>query len=79
VLIARLDSGHVLAHCKTCEQLADQPAGHFDLVAPWPADVARAVAAQQWRGGEPAPGFDTALRDQAHQRVVGFHRRRLVR
>jgi hypothetical protein len=54
-------------------------AGHFDLVAPWPADVARAVAAQQWRGGEPAPGFDTALRDQAHQRVVGFHRRRLVR
>lgn len=53
VLVPRFHSDHVLAHCKRCELLADLPAGHFDVLWPWPGEVAKAVAAQQWRGGEP--------------------------
>jgi predicted dienelactone hydrolase len=78
VLVPRFHSGHVLAHCKSCELLVDLPAGHFDVLWPWPDEVAKAVAAQQWRGGGPTPGFDPALRDQAHDRIVGFHRRHLM-
>jgi len=79
VLVPRFHSAHVLAHCSTCELLAELPAGHFDVLWPWPAEVARAVAAQQPRGGEPTPGFDASLRDDAHQRIVAFHRRHLMR
>jgi predicted dienelactone hydrolase len=78
VLVPRFHSGHVLQHCRRCETLADLPAGHFDVLWPWPDEVARAVAAQQWRGGAPTPGFDPALRDQAHDRIVDFHRRYLL-
>jgi predicted dienelactone hydrolase len=78
VLVPRFHSGHVLAHCGRCESLGDLPAGHFDVLWPWPDEVARAVAAQQWRGGAPTPGFDGALRDQAHDRIVAFHRRHLM-
>lgn len=78
VLVPRFHSGHVLAQCKSCETLVDLPAGHFDVLWPWPDEVAEAVAAQQWRGGEPTPGFDAALRDQAHERIVTFHRRHLL-
>lgn len=78
VLAPRFHSGRVLAHCASCELLADLPAGHFDLLWPWPEEVAKAVAAQQWRGGEPTPGFDAGLRDQAHDRIVAFHRRHLL-
>lgn len=78
VLVPRFHSGHVLQHCKTCELLAELPAGHFDLLWPWPEGVAKAVAAQQWRGGEPTPGFDGALRDRAHELIVAFHRRHLL-
>lgn len=77
VLVPRFHSDHVLAHCKRCELLADLPAGHFDVLWPWPGEVAKAVAAQQWRGGEPTPGFDAALREAAHQRIVAFHLRHL--
>ena len=58
--------------------LADLPAGHFDVLWPWPEEIAKAVASQQWRGGEPTPGFDAALRDQAHDLIVAFHRRQLL-
>lgn len=78
VLVPRFHSGHVLAHCKGCELLADLPAGHFDVLWPWPEAVAKAVAAQQWRGGEPTPGFDATLRDRAHDRIVDFHRQHLA-
>jgi predicted dienelactone hydrolase len=78
VLVPRFHSGHVLAHCRRCELLAELPAGHFDVLWPWPDAVASVVAAQQWRGGEPTPGFDAALRDQAHDRIVSFHRRHLM-
>jgi predicted dienelactone hydrolase len=78
VLVPRFHSGHVLQHCKTCESLADLPAGHFDVLWPWPEEIAKAVALQQWRGGAPTPGFDAALRDQAHDRIVAFHQRHLL-
>jgi predicted dienelactone hydrolase len=78
LLVPRFHSGHVLAHCKSCELLADLPAGHFDVLWPWPDEVAKAVAAQQWRGGEPTPGFDATLRDHAHDRIVNFHRQHLM-
>jgi predicted dienelactone hydrolase len=78
VLVPRFHSSHVLAFCKRCEQLADLPAGHFDVLWPWPAGLARAVAAEQWRGGDTTPGFDPALRDAAHERIVAFHRRHLL-
>lgn len=78
VVLPRFHSARVLANCSTCETLADLPAGHFDVLWPWPEDVARAVAAQQVRGGETTPGFDAALRDHAHERIVAFHRRHLA-
>lgn len=78
VLVPRFHSGHVLAHCNSCQLLADLPAGHFDVLWPWPQEVAKTVAAQQWRGGEITPGFDAALRDKAHDRIVSFHREHLM-
>lgn len=78
VLLPRFHSERVLAHCGRCETLADLPAGHFDVLWPWPDEIARAVAAQQWRGGEPTPGFDAVQRDRAHERIVAFHRRHLM-
>lgn len=79
VLLPRFHSGHVLTHCKSCELLVDLPGAHFDVLWPWPDEVAKVVAAQQWRGGEPTPGFDAAQRDLAHDRIVSFHRRHLMR
>lgn len=73
VLVPRFHSDRVLAHCKTCTRLADLPGGHFDVLWPWPESVARDVAAQQVRGGLPTPGFDPALRDAAHAKIVAFH------
>jgi predicted dienelactone hydrolase len=77
VLLPRFHSARVLEHCTSCESLADLPGGHFDVLWPWPEALARAVAAQQLRGGETTPGFDPALRDDAHARIVAFHRRHL--
>lgn len=77
VLVPRFHSDHVLANCKTCTRLADLPGGHFDVLWPWPESVAREVAAQQLRGGLPTPGFDPALRSDAHARIAAFHRQHL--
>ena len=77
VLLPRWHSDHVRAHCSRCEPLAELPAGHFDVLWPWPTEVARAVAARQLRGGDPSPAFDPAQRDAAHERIVAFHRRHL--
>lgn len=78
VLVPRFHSGHVLRHCTTCTLLADLPAGHFDVLWPWPDGLAREVAAKQVRGGLPTPGFDPALRAAAHARIAEFHRRHLL-
>ena len=77
VLLPRFHSDHVLAHVPTARLLAKLPAGHFDVLWPWPESVARDVAAQQVRGGLPTPGFDPALRDAAHAKIVAFHRQHL--
>lgn len=66
-------SDHVLRHCKTCALLVNlEGAAHMDLVSPWPEATARAVAAQQARGGLPAPGFDPAARAAAFQAIATF-------
>jgi predicted dienelactone hydrolase len=77
VLVPRFHSDHVLTHCKSCKQLADLPAEHFDLLSPWPETVAREVAATQVRGGLPTPGFDAKLRDAAFAQIVQFHLKHL--
>jgi predicted dienelactone hydrolase len=74
VLLPRFHSSYVLQHCKACRSLIDLPsAGHFDVLWPWPPEIAREVAALQVRGGLPHPGFNPADRDQAHARAVAFH------
>lgn len=78
VLVPRFHSTRLLAECRACGSLGDLPgAGHFDVLWPWPASVAREVAAQQLRGGLPVPGFDGRLREAAHARIVDFHRQHL--
>ncbi len=77
VLVPRFHSDHVLAHCRSCVQLADLPAEHFDLLSPWPDSVARETAKTQVRGGLPKPGFDAKLRDAAFAQIVQFHLKHL--
>ncbi len=77
VLVPRFHSDHVLAHCKSCQRLADLPAEHFDLLSPWPEAAAREAAASQVRGGLPTPGFDAKLRDAAYAQIVQFHLKHL--
>ena len=75
VLLPRLHSAHVLKHCTACKPLADlSNAGHFNVLWPWPPEVAREVATTQVRGGLPHPGFDPRHREQAHASFVAFHR-----
>lgn len=76
VLLPAWHSRHVLRHCGACASLGELPgAGHFDVLSPWPPEVAAQVAAQQVRGGAPVPGFDAAQRQAAQARIVEFHRR----
>jgi predicted dienelactone hydrolase len=75
VLVPRFHSSYVLQHCTACRSLMDLPvAGHFDVLWPWPPEIARDVAALQVRGGLPHPGFNPADRELAHARIVAFHR-----
>lgn len=78
VLAPDFHSRHVLRHCGTCTPLGElKGGGHFDVLWPWPPEVATQVAAQQVRGGLPVPGFDAAQRVAAQARIVEFHRRAL--
>jgi predicted dienelactone hydrolase len=77
VLVPRFHSEHVLANCRSCQRLADLPAAHFDLLAPWPEALARQTAAGQVRGGLPTPGFEASLRDTAFTQVAQFHLKHL--
>lgn len=79
VLVPQFHSEYVLTHCKSCTRLMELgQAGHFDVLSPWPASVAADVAQSQVRGGQPTPGFDARRRDEAHQRIVDFHRKHLL-
>lgn len=78
MLPARFHAARVLRDCTACQPLADLPgAGHMDLLAPFPPDLARAEAARQPRGGALQPGFDPAERAAAAQAIADFHRRHL--
>ena len=77
-LLPAFHSQRVLKACSACVALDDIPgAGHFDLLAPWPADVAQRVGPTQARGGFPEPGFDPALRQAAFDKIAAFFDRTL--
>jgi predicted dienelactone hydrolase len=78
MLVPAFHSGLLLRACGSCTLLADLPgAAHMDLLAPFPASLAREAAARQARGGMPAPGFDPQARAAAFQAIADFHRRHL--
>ena len=79
-LLPRYHADQVLRYCARCMLLAQLPgAGHMDLLGPWPADVARSVAALQPRGGLPEPGFDPVERAAAFEAVARFFMLQLAR
>ena len=78
LLLPRFHSDWVLAHCAICTRLADVPGGHFDMLQPWPEEVALAVAARQVQGGEVTAGLDPAALSSAHARIVDFYRLHLT-
>jgi predicted dienelactone hydrolase len=70
---------HVLRHCTSCRELAElKGAGHMDALWPWPPVLAQAVARQHPRGGAPEPGFETAQRQAAFDRIADFYRQQLT-
>jgi predicted dienelactone hydrolase len=78
VLLPRFHSQHVLKHCSSCILLSDHPtAGHFDWLAPWPANVAKTVAATQMRGGLPNPAFSDAAHQKAFEQIALFFKQTL--
>ncbi|MBP8149380.1 MAG: prolyl oligopeptidase family serine peptidase [Limnohabitans sp.] len=78
VLLPRFHSQHVLKHCTRCTTLSDHPqAGHFDWLSPWPARVAKTVAAPQMRGGLPNPNFSPEERQQAFEQIALFFKQKL--
>lgn len=80
MLLPRWHADHLLRHCSHCTLLAQlDGAAHMDLVSPWPETIARAVAAQQARGGLPEPGFDARTRAAAFQAVAAFFKQQLLR
>lgn len=77
-LLPRFHSQRVLSLCSACFALDElRGAGHFDLLAPWPADAAQRVGAAQARGGFPEPGFEPALRTAAFEKIAAFFDRSL--
>lgn len=78
MLLPRFHSERLLRDCGSCERLARlDGAAHVDLLAPWPAELAAALAAQSARGGAPAPGFDASTRRVAFERIAAFFARHL--
>ena len=79
-LLPDFHSQRVLQACSACVALDDlSGAGHFDLLSPWPADLAQRVGPTQTRGGFPEPGFDPALRQAAFDKIAAFFDRTLRR
>jgi len=77
-LLPEFHSQRVLKACGSCLALDElRGAGHFDLLAPFPADIAQRVGAAQARGGFPEPGFDPALRQAAFDKIAAFFDRTL--
>ncbi len=73
VLVPRFHSQHVLQHCRGCRVLSHHAgAGHFDWLAPWPAELARNVAATQMRGGLPHAEFTSVQRQSGFDLIAAF-------
>jgi predicted dienelactone hydrolase len=72
-LLPKFHSDYVLKNCKSCVSLGTLPnANHMDLLAPWPAAVAKAVGEQQIRGGFPNPKFNPSDRADGFSKIVKF-------
>jgi hypothetical protein len=52
-------------------------AAHMDLMSPWPAEVARQVAAAHPRGAVVSGQVSEAQREAAFDAIVAFHREQL--
>jgi predicted dienelactone hydrolase len=77
-LLPKFHSEYVLKHCKSCVSLGTlSNAGHMDLLAPWPAAVAKSVGAVATRGGMPNPKFDAKDRLAGFERIVQFFNQHL--
>jgi predicted dienelactone hydrolase len=77
-LVPAFHSQRLLKYCTACFSLDDLTgAGHFDLLGPWPSDIAQRIGATQVRGGFPEPGFDPALRQAAFEKLAAFFDRTL--
>lgn len=78
MLRPRFHSEHVLKHCGRCVRLADLAgAAHFDLLWPWPREIAEVVARNTTQGGATEPGFDASERDRAQHRTAVFLKEQL--
>jgi predicted dienelactone hydrolase len=78
-LLPKFHSDYVMKHCKTCVNLGLLPkATHMDLVAPWPAELAKSIAEKATRGGLPNPAFDVKERQAGFERLVQFYNQQLL-
>jgi predicted dienelactone hydrolase len=77
-LLPKFHSEYVLRECKSCVSLGTLPnAAHMDLLAPWPAAIAKSVGSEVTRGGMPNPKFDAKDREAGFARIVQFFNQHL--
>lgn len=70
-------AGHVLANCKTCEELDMlTDAGHFDVLWPSPESIAQATA--RMPGGARNNAIDDPRRQRADSAVTAFFSKTLL-
>lgn len=75
MLAPALHSRFLLDQCGRCTLLADLPsAGHFDLLSPFPEDVARRTKAAHPGGQDDGTGLDAAERQVVFDHIAGFMR-----
>ncbi len=78
VLVPAYHSDYLLEYCESCTSLAVlDKAGHFDVLWPWPEEIAQEVASKFAVGGELHEDFEAAKRDEMHNSVVRFMQEQL--
>jgi predicted dienelactone hydrolase len=78
MVVPALHVDRVTQACRRCRLIVDLPQGaHMDLMSPWPAEVARQVAAAHPRGAEASGRIDDVQRAAAFDAVAAFHREHL--
>lgn len=79
VLVPQYHADHVLANVPGAQRLITlKGAGHFDVLSPWPAEVAEAVGRGQVRGGMPRLATNDNQRQLMRERIVEFHTKHLL-